>query len=144
MSADEDDARQIRRLVDSWIAASKAHDLPALMGMMTDDVVFMTPGRAPFGKTEFAADVERTKGVAIDAGAEVQEIEVFGPRAYVRNHVRVELTSPGQAPKRVSGYAMSVLRKEADGRWRIARDANLVMPENVSSRQGSGNRGDHD
>jgi ketosteroid isomerase-like protein len=24
---------------------------------------------------------------------------------------------------------MSVLRKEADGRWRIARDANLVMPE---------------
>jgi ketosteroid isomerase-like protein len=24
---------------------------------------------------------------------------------------------------------MSVLRKEADGRWRLARDANLVMPE---------------
>jgi ketosteroid isomerase-like protein len=29
----------------------------------------------------------------------------------------------------MSGYAMSVLRKEADGRWRIARDANLVTPE---------------
>jgi uncharacterized protein (TIGR02246 family) len=129
VSADEDDARQIRRLVDSWIAASNARDLPALMDMMTDDVVFMTPGRAPFGKAEFAADSEHVKGVAIDARAEVQEIEVFGPRAYIRNHVRVELTSPGQAPKRVSGYAMSVLRKEADGRWRIARDANLVMPE---------------
>ena len=129
MSADEDDARQIRRLVDSWIAASNARDLPALMDMMTDDVVFMTPGRAPFGKAEFAADVGRMKSVAIDAGVEVQEIEVFGPRAYIRNHIRVELTSPGQAPKRVSGYAMSVLRKEADGRWRIARDANLVMPE---------------
>ena len=128
MSADED-TRQIRALVDSWIAASKAHDLPALMDMMTDDVVFMTPGRAPFGKAEFAADGERMKGVAIDARAEVQEIEVFGPRAYIRNHIRVELTSPGQAPKRMSGYAMSVLRKEADGRWRIARDANLVMPE---------------
>jgi uncharacterized protein (TIGR02246 family) len=128
LSADED-TRQIRALVDSWIAASKAHDLRALMDMMTDDVVFMTPGRAPFGKAEFAADVERMKGVAIDARAEVQEIEIFGPRAYVRNHVRVELTSPGQAPKRMSGYAMSVLRKEADGGWRIARDANLVMPE---------------
>ena len=129
MSSDEDDGRQIRQLVDSWIAASEAHDLPALMGMMTDDVVFMTPGRAPFGKAEFAADVERTKGVAIDARAEMQEIEVFGPRAYVRNHIRVELISPGQAPKRMSGYAVSILRKEADGRWRIARDANLVMPE---------------
>jgi uncharacterized protein (TIGR02246 family) len=128
LSADED-TRQIRALVDSWIAASKAHDLSALMNMMTDDVVFMTPGRAPFGKAEFVADSERMKGVGIDARAEVQEIEVFGPLAYVRNHVRGELTSPGQALKRVSGYAMSILRKEADGRWRIARDANLVMPE---------------
>ena len=129
MSAEEDDTRQIRQLVDSWIAASKAHDLPALMDMMTDDVVFMTPGRAPFGKAEFAADSQRMKSVTIDARAEVQEIEVFGPRATIRNHIQIELTSPGQAPRRMSGYAMSILRKEADGRWRIARDANLVVPE---------------
>ena len=128
MSAGEDE-RQIRKLIESWIAASNARDLPALMDMMTDDVVFMTPGRAPFGKAEFAADVGRMKSVAIDARVEVQEIEVFGPRAYIRNHIQVELTPPGQAPKRVSGYAMSVLRKDADGRWRIARDANLVAPE---------------
>ena len=76
-----DDARQIRELVDSWITASKARDLPALIDMMTDDVVFMTPGRPPFGKAEFAADSERMKGAAIDARAEVQEIEVFGPWA---------------------------------------------------------------
>ena len=124
-----DDARQIRELIDSWIAASNAGDVPALMDMMTDDVIFMTPGRPPFGKAEFAADSERVKGAAIDAHAEVQEIEVFGPRAYIRNHVRVELSAPGQPARRMSGYAMSVLRKEADGRWRIARDANLVMPE---------------
>jgi uncharacterized protein (TIGR02246 family) len=99
------------------------------MDMMTDDIVFMTPGRAPFGKAEFAADSQRMKSIAIDARAHVQEIEVFGPRAYIRNHIQVELTSPGQAPKRMSGYAMSILRKEADGRWRIARDANLVTPE---------------
>ena len=128
MSAGEDE-RQIRKLIESWIAASNARDLPALMDMMTDDVVFMTPGRAPFGKAEFAADVGRMKSVAIDARVEVQEIEVFGPRAYIRNHIQVELTSPGQAPKRMSGYAMSILRKGNDGRWRIARDANLVMPE---------------
>ena len=127
-----DDARQIRELVDSWIAASKAGDLPTLMDMVTDDVLFMTPGRPPFGKAEFAADSERMKGVAIDARAEVQEIEVFGPRAYIRNHIQVELTFPGQTPKRMSGYAMSVLRKEMDGRWRIARDANLVTPESAA------------
>jgi uncharacterized protein (TIGR02246 family) len=131
LRAEEDDARRIRELVDSWIAASNSGDVSALMDMMTDDVVFMTPGRAPFGRAEFAADSGRMKSVAIDARAEVQEIEVFGPRAYIRNHVRVELTSPGQAPKRMSGFTMSILRKEADGRWRIARDANLVMPEHT-------------
>ena len=124
-----DDAGQIRELIDSWIAASNAGDVFALMDMMTDDVIFMTPGRPPFGKAQFAADSERVKGAAIDAHAEVQEIDVFGPRAYIRNHVRVELSVPGQPARRMSGYAMSVLRKEADGRWRIARDANLVMPE---------------
>jgi uncharacterized protein (TIGR02246 family) len=129
LSAGEDDERQIRKLIDAWIAASNARDLPALMDMMTDDVVFMTPSRAPFGKAEFAADSQRMKSVAIDARAQVQEIEVSGPRAYIRNHIRVELTSPGQAPKRMSGYAMSILRKGADGRWRIARDASLVVPE---------------
>jgi uncharacterized protein (TIGR02246 family) len=129
VSAGEDDERQIRKLIDSWIAASNARNLPALMDMMTDDVVFMTPGRAPFGKAEFAADSQRMKSVTIDARAQVQEIEVFGPRAYIRNHIQIELTSPGQAPRRMSGYAMSILRKEADGRWRIARDANLVVPE---------------
>ena len=96
---------------------------------MTDDVVFMTPGRAPFGKAEFAADSQRMKSVAIDARAQVQELEIFGPRAYIRNHIQVELTSQGQPPRRMSGYAMSILRKGNDGRWRIARDANLVMPE---------------
>jgi uncharacterized protein (TIGR02246 family) len=124
-----DDERKIRELVEGWIAASKAGDLPALMDMMTDDVIFMTPGRPPFGKAQFAADSASMKGAAVDGRAEVREIEVFGPRAYVRNHIQVELTFPGQTPRRMSGYAMSVLRKEADGRWRIARDANLVMPE---------------
>jgi uncharacterized protein (TIGR02246 family) len=62
-----DDERQIRRLVDSRIAASEAGDVPALLALMTDDVVFMTPGRPPFGKSEFAADAELNKDVAARA-----------------------------------------------------------------------------
>jgi ketosteroid isomerase-like protein len=29
----------------------------------------------------------------------------------------------------MSGYTMGLYRREADGRWRLARDANLVMPK---------------
>ena len=123
-----DDEREIRGLIDSWIAASKARDLPSLLDMMTDDVVFLTPGRAPFGKAQFAADSEGTNGLAVDARADVQEIETFGDRAWVWTRIEAVLTAPAEPPRRRSGFAMSLLRKTADGRWRIARDANLVMP----------------
>jgi uncharacterized protein (TIGR02246 family) len=67
--------------------------------------------------------------VKMDARADIEEIEIIGNRAFLRNHLQITLTLPGQAPKRMSGYMMGVLRKEADGHWRLARDANLVMPE---------------
>jgi len=31
---------------------------------------------------------------------------------------------------RRAGYALTLLRKEADGRWRLARDANLLTARN--------------
>lgn len=124
-----EDERQIRNLVESWMTASRAGDLPALLDLMTDDVVFMVPGRPPFGKVEFAADSEGMLGARLEGRADIQEIEIFGLRAVIRNRIDITLTPRGDAPRRLSGYAMSLLRKEADGRWRLARDANLVAPE---------------
>jgi uncharacterized protein (TIGR02246 family) len=124
-----DEVREIRELIDSWIAASNAGDLFALLEKMTDDAVLMTPGRAPFGRAEFAAVSERVKAASVEAQAEVQEIEVFGARAYGRSRIQAALRPPGGPPRRLSGYAMSIRKKDADARWRIARDANLVMLE---------------
>ena len=50
-----EDERAIRALIDSWMTASKVGDIGRVLDLMTDDVVFMVPGRAPFGKQEFAA-----------------------------------------------------------------------------------------
>ena len=51
MLSDED---QIRALVQTWQSASKAGDIDTLLGLMTDDVVFLVPGRPPMHKAEFA------------------------------------------------------------------------------------------
>ncbi len=123
-----DDERAIRELIAAWVAASKARDLPALLAMMTDDVIFLTPGRAPFGKAEFAADNERLADVDVEARAEVLEIETFGDCAYTRSRIGAIVTPRGEPERSMAGYALSILRKGSDGRWRIARDANLVMP----------------
>ena len=91
--------------------------------------MFMTPGRPPFGKKEFAAQGAHMGDMKMDGHCDVQEVEVFGNRAFVRNHIQISLTKQGEPPMRMSGYTLGILRKESDGHWRLARDANLVMPE---------------
>jgi len=38
----------------------------------------------------------------------------------------VAMTPPGRETIRRAGWVLSILRKGSDGRWRIARDANLL------------------
>lgn len=121
-----DDERAIRDLVDLWFAATKVGDVETVLNLMTDDVIFMVPGQKPFGKTEFAAAFEGMKKVKIEGTNDIQEIRVFGEWAYLRNNIELTVVAPGAAPVRRSGYALTILRKEYDGRWRLARDANLV------------------
>ena len=122
-----EDERAIRELVDSWMAASKAGDLATVLGLMTDDIVFMVPGREPFGKEEFRAQSESISGVEIDGRAEIREIRVLGDWAWIRNHIDLTVTpAAGGEPVRRSGYTLSILERGKDGKWRLARDANLV------------------
>ena len=120
-----DDERAIRELVEDWMAASKAGDTDAVLALMTDDVLFLTPGREPFGKEEFRAQSEALKNVTMDGRAEVREIEVHGDLAWMRNHIDLTVTAEGQ-PKERSGYTLAILKKDSDRHWRLFRDANLV------------------
>ena len=121
-----DDERAIRDLVDSWMAASKARDSEKVLSLMADDVLFSVPGQEPFGKDAFRAMSESTKSAEMDGTAEVLELEICGDRAWLRNYIDVTVTPSGGTPVRRSGYALSILRKEPDGRWLLYRDANLV------------------
>jgi ketosteroid isomerase-like protein len=45
----------------------------------------------------------------------------------MRNHLTMTvLTEDGEPALRRSGYTLSILCKEPDGRWVLARDANLL------------------
>ena len=124
-----DDERAIRDLVATWMAASKAGDQDTVLGLMTDDVVFMVPGREPFGKEAFAAASQGMQGMRIEGTSDIVELQVLGDWAYLRNRLNVTITPPGGSPTTRSGYTLTILRKEADGRWLLARDANLLARE---------------
>jgi uncharacterized protein (TIGR02246 family) len=122
------DERQIRDLVAKWLAASKAGDVDTVLSLMTDDVVFLVPGRAPIHKQEFAALSRMPLGSTppqIDARSEIQEIEVTGDVAFMWTKLSMVITPPGGQPMERAGHTLSVL-KRVDGRWLLARDANLL------------------
>jgi uncharacterized protein (TIGR02246 family) len=126
MHADE---HAIRALVDNWLAAFKAGDIEKVLGLMADDVIFMVPGQKPFGKEEFAAAINSVKGVQIEGTSDILELQILGDWAWMRNRLKVTITPPNGKPTVRSGYTLSILHKEPDGRWVIARDANLLAPE---------------
>ena len=129
--SDED---AIRAAVALWMSASQAGDGATVLSLMTDDAVFMVPGQAPFGKEAFAAAAEGEgeggpDAPRIEGTNEIVELRVLGEWAYTRNRIDMTMTMPGAKPVRRAGYTLTLWRKEADGRWRLARDANLLAAE---------------
>jgi uncharacterized protein (TIGR02246 family) len=121
-----EDERAIRQVVETWMTASRAGDHATVLSLMTDDAVFMVPGREPFGKAAFAEAAQAQGGARIDGQSEIRELQVLDGWAFLRSHIEVAMTPPGGETIHRSGYTLTIMRKGADGRWRLARDANLL------------------
>jgi uncharacterized protein (TIGR02246 family) len=130
----QNDEQQIRELVTSWMNETKKGNFDAVMGLMADDVVFLTPGQAPMiGKSAFAAAAKTQADKEqphFDGKSEIREIKVVGDWAFMWTKLTVMVTpSAGAAatPMTRAGHTLSILRKEK-GKWLLARDANLLAP----------------
>lgn len=97
----QDDEHEIRQLVATWMAASKAGDVEKVLSLMSDDVVFLVPGRPVMRKADFAAASQAQAGQdapQIDGTSEIQEIKILGDWAFMWTKLTVVVTPPGGAP----------------------------------------------
>lgn len=123
-----DDDRAMRELVETWFSASRAGDIATVLELMTDDVIFMAAGQKPLGKAAFIATSKAMNNVRVEGAYHIQEVNILGDWAYLRNYISMEIIPAEGSTLRRSGYTLSILRKE-DGKWRLARDANLLSVE---------------
>jgi len=125
------DEQEIRQLVATWMAASKAGDVDTVLSLMAEDVVFLVPGQPVMRKADFATAVRaqaRGEAPQFDGTSEIQEIKILGDWAFMWTRLTVVATPPGGGePMTRAGHTLSILRKE-NGRWVLARDANLLAP----------------
>lgn len=125
------DERKIRSLVDTWQSATQAGDIDSVLSLMTDDVVFLVPGREPMTKGEFAALSRVPPGSPrpkFESESEIREVQISGDMAYLWSKLSVTVTPPGASESiERAGHTLTVFRR-IGGNWLLARDANLLSP----------------
>src|SRR5438045_2244848 len=120
--------REIREVHSTWISAVNARDLVRLLTLMTDDVVFLNPGQAPFGRDGFSANFSAAhQQVRIHCISELEEVVVVGEVAYTRSRDALSVTplADGETT-RLAGYRVTIYRQQPEGRWLLARDAHTL------------------
>jgi uncharacterized protein (TIGR02246 family) len=124
------DERAIREVHSTWIAAVNAGDLVGLLSLMADDVVFLNPGQAPFGRDGFPAGFSAAHQCArINCISELENVVVVGEVAYTLSRDALSVTPHATAEAaQLAGHRISVYRKQSDGRWLLARDAHTLSP----------------
>jgi len=124
------DEQAIREVHSTWIEAVNAGDLARLLAMTTDDVVFLIPGEQCSDRDAFSTKFSAAhQQLRIGCVSELIEAVIVGEVAYTRS--RDSLTvSPraGGEESRLAGDRMTIYRKQPDGRWLLARDANVLSP----------------
>lgn len=111
---------------DAYVEAINSNDIAKLMAVLTDDIVYMAPnsprmsGKAevePWGKGYFEAYTTKWEKTSL-------EFVVAGDWAFEQYAYKVTDTpKAGGAPIEDVGKGINIYHHDADGVWRVARDA---------------------
>ena len=122
------DEQEIRAVHSIWIDSVNAGDLARLLTLVAEDVVFLAPGQAPFGRERFSSHfVTAHKQMRICCTSELEEVVVVGEVAYTRSRDTLSVTPrAGGTAAQLAGHRMTVYRKQTDGRWLLSPDAHTL------------------
>jgi uncharacterized protein (TIGR02246 family) len=115
----------VNEIWQRYSSSLNSGDLDAWLALWTEDGVQMPPGEpAVIGKDQIRA---RNKGVldrfTFDMGITNEEVESAGDWAFARGTYKATLTpKAGGEVVQVDGKYMTILKKQADGSWKIFRD----------------------
>ena len=87
------DEQDIRNLIDRWHKATAAGDAAAVGALMTEDVVFLTPGQPPMDKAGFMKGFASFAGkVRFESKFEIRELVTSGDLATCWTHIELTMT----------------------------------------------------
>jgi ketosteroid isomerase-like protein len=121
-----------RQAHEAYTAAINSNNLDSLLAMCTEDVVFLSPNEPVVaGKAAVRAwSAAYLKAYTIHWDKTVSELIVAGDWAFERYAYKEhDIPSGGGAPVTDTGKGLIIYHHDADGKWRVARDAwNSDLP----------------
>ena len=135
--SDEKDLAAIEELHRRDMRASKAGDFETLRSIITDEAVMMPPGvRATRGREQIERGLgrmsESMRGVEVlEYVLDFEEVVVCGDYAFEWGHIRgaMRAREEGAEVERSAYKVMRILRREADGTWKVHRSIWNDAPE---------------
>ena len=111
---------------DAYVTAINSNNLDSLLGMLTDDVVFLSAHEPVMvGKAAVRPWLEGyLKAFKTHWDKPVQEFVVSGDWAFERySYKSTDTPLAGGAVVEDTGWGLVIYHRDADGKWRVARDA---------------------
>ena len=112
------DVAALEGIIEPWIKACLDRDWDSLLGMCTDDIVFMQPNAPSVHTADVRAWLEAfptVKAMELD----MEHVEGSGDFAAVRGRV-VQTVEDGGQEVTLNGKYLNTARRQADGSWRFA------------------------
>jgi uncharacterized protein (TIGR02246 family) len=124
----QSDEQAIRAVVAEWMAASQRGDVQTVLGLMTEDALFLTPGNEPMNRAAFeaASRTQPPQKPQMEAMSDIREVQVEGNMGFLWSKLAVTVTSPDGSVVKREGHTLTVFRKH-EGKWLLARDANMLV-----------------
>jgi ketosteroid isomerase-like protein len=110
----------------AYVTAINSNNIDSLLGMLTEDVVFMAPNEKPYvGKHAVRPWLEGyLAAYKTRWDKPVQEFVVNGEWAFERySYTSTETPRAGGETIVGTGWGLVVYHRDPDGKWRVARDA---------------------
>ena len=123
------DEAAVRAAVETWHRATNVGDVDRVLSLMADDAIFLAPERPPIrGRAAFERTLRQLLEThTIASTATVREVAVSGDLAFGWTDLAVTIAPrDGSPPTTRAGSALSIFRKQPDGRWLLVRDANML------------------
>lgn len=119
----------VYHLMTQWHQASAAGDVDTIKSLMAEDAQFLVADHPPITRQDFINSFQAIRqSIKIQVlDWRVEELEESGNLAYCHGYLHLAITPHALGlPIERKGPILSIFRKQANGNWLLAKDANFL------------------